>query len=81
MPALAEIDLGTLTPEQAAAVGALHAEIGVLKDRNAAQAERIRRLEHIRVASSRCLHTLYNVPMSKCAADRTMDSGWGLFEV
>ena len=47
MPALAEIDLGTLTPEQAAVVGALHAEIEVLEDRTAAQAERIRRLEHI----------------------------------
>ncbi len=46
MPALAEIDLGTLTPDQAAAVGALRAEIGVLEDRNAAQADRIRRLEH-----------------------------------
>ena len=47
MPALAEIDLATLTPDQAAAVGALRAEIGVLEDRNAAQAERIRRLEHL----------------------------------
>ncbi len=47
MPALAEIDLGTLTPDQAAAVGALRAEIGVLEDRNAAQADRIRRLEHL----------------------------------
>ena len=47
MPALAEIDLGTLTPEQAAVVGALHAEIEVLEDRTAAQTERIRRLEHI----------------------------------
>ena len=42
MPALAEIDLGTLTPDQAAAVGALRAEIGVLEDRNAAQADRKR---------------------------------------
>ena len=47
MPALAEIDLAALTPEQAAVGGALHAEIEVLEDRNAAQAERIRRLEHI----------------------------------
>ena len=54
MLALAEIDLGTLTPDQAAAEGALRAEIGVLadrnaalEDRNAAQANRIRRLEHI----------------------------------
>ena len=46
MPALAEIDLGSLTPEQAAVVGALHAEIEVLEDLNATQAERIRRLEH-----------------------------------
>ena len=47
MPALAEIDLAALTPEQAAVGGALHAEIEVLEDRTAAQAERIRRLEHI----------------------------------
>ena len=47
MPALAEIDLGTLTPDQAATVGALRAGIGVLEDRNAAQADRIRRLEHL----------------------------------
>ena len=44
MPALAEIDIGTLTPDQAAAVGALRTEIGELEDREAAQAERIRRL-------------------------------------
>ncbi len=47
MPALAEIDLATLTPDQAAAVCALRTEIGVLEDRNAGQAERIRRLEHL----------------------------------
>ncbi len=54
MPALAEIDLGTLTPEQQeaavqaiAALETLRTENEVLTDRNEAQAERIRRLEHL----------------------------------
>ena len=54
MAALAEIDLETLTPEQReAAVQAIMAletlrtENEVLTDRNEAQAERIRRLEHL----------------------------------
>ena len=63
MPALAQIDLGTLTPEQAAAVGALHAEVegltgrnAALEDRNAVQAERIRRLEHLVRELQRVVH-------------------------
>ena len=66
MPALAEIDLGTLTPDQAAAVGALRAEIGVLEDRNAAQAERIRRLEHLIGELNR---VLYGKRSEKLTAD------------
>ena len=66
MPALAEIDLGTLTPDQAAAVGALRAEIGVLEDRNAAQAERIRRLAHL-------IGELNRVPYGKRSEKLTAD--------
>ncbi len=66
MPALAEIDLGTLTPDQAAAVGALRAEIGVLEDRNAAQADRIRRLEHLIRELNR---VLYGKRSEKLTAD------------
>ena len=66
MPALAKIDLGTLTPDQAAAVGALRAEIGVLEDRNAAQAERIRRLEHLIGELNR---VLYGKRSEKLTAD------------
>ena len=47
MQPLAGIDLSTLTPTQAAALEALCAENEVLTDRNEAQAERIRRLEHL----------------------------------
>ena len=66
MPALAEIDLATLTPDQAAAVGALRTEIGVLEDRNAAQAERIRRLEHLIRELNR---VLYGKRSEKLTAD------------
>ena len=66
MLALAEIDLGTLTPDQVATVGALRAEIGVLEDRNAAQAERIRRLEHLLGELNR---VLYGKRSEKLTAD------------
>ena len=87
MPALAEIDLGTLTPEQReAAVQAIAAletlraenetlaeekaclagENEVLTDRNGAQAERIRRLEHLNLE---LLRLLYGKRSEKLSAD------------
>ncbi len=47
MAALAEIDLGTLTPEQAAAARQALAALETLTAENEAQSERIRRLEHL----------------------------------
>ncbi len=87
MPALAEIDLGTLTPEQReAAVQAIAAlevlraenetlaeekaclagENEVLTDRNGAQAERIRRLEHLNLE---LIRLLYGKRSEKLSAD------------
>ena len=70
MPALAEIDLGTLTPEQAAAARqalaaletlrteneTLSEERACLASENEAQAERIRRLEHLVHELQRVVH-------------------------
>ena len=70
MPALAEIDLGTLTPEQAAAARqalaaletlrteneTLSEERACLASENEAQAERIRRLEHLVHELQRVIH-------------------------
>ena len=63
MAALAEMDLDTLTPEQAAAarqalaaLETLRAENEELADRNEAQAERIRRLEHLVRELQRVVH-------------------------
>ena len=70
MPALAQIDLGTLTPEQAAAARqalavletlrteneTLSEERACLASENEAQAERIRRLEHLVHELQRVVH-------------------------
>ena len=87
MPALAEIDLGTLTPEQREAAmqaiaaletlraenetlaeekACLAGENEVLTDRNGAQAERIRRLEHLNLE---LLRLLYGKRSEKLSAD------------
>ena len=47
MPALADIDRGTLTPEKAAALETLYVESEVLAELNEAQAESIGHLEHL----------------------------------
>ncbi|MYI50520.1 MAG: hypothetical protein F4114_15715 [Rhodospirillaceae bacterium] len=87
MPALAEIDLGTLTPERREAAmqaiaaletlraenetlaeekACLASENEVLTDRNGAQAERIRRLEHLNLE---LLRLLYGKRSEKLSAD------------
>ena len=56
MLALAEIDLGTLTPEQAAAARQALAALETLRTENEAQSERILRLEHLNLELVRLVY-------------------------
>ncbi len=66
MLALAEIDLGTLTPEQAAAARQALAVLETLRTENEAQSERIRRLEHLNLELVRLV---YGKRSEKLSAD------------
>ena len=66
MLALAQIDLGTLTPEQAAAARQALAVLETLRTENEAQSERILRLEHLNLELVRLV---YGKRSEKLSAD------------
>ena len=66
MAALAEMDLDTLTPEQAAAARQALAALETLRAENEAQSERIRRLEHLNLE---LIRLLYGKRSEKLSAD------------
>ncbi len=66
MAALAEMDLDTLTPEQAAAAKQALAALETLRAENEAQSERIRRLEHLNLE---LIRLLYGKRSEKLSAD------------
>ncbi len=66
MAALAEMDLETLTPEQAAAARQALAALETLRAENEAQSERIRRLEHLNLE---LIRLLYGKRSEKLSAD------------